>query len=79
MSIIQKLAGGGLEIEFLESGVDLEQQLRQLNPRKRRKWYMRKSRKNWLIIGVVLGGGGGCLVGLVVLSKVVLPALAAGV
>jgi len=59
-----------VEVIFLESGEDLEAQLRRLNLRKRHRWWIRISRKQWFWIGVsavlLLGG---CLAGAVVLAS----------
>ena len=44
-----------MEIIYLESGTDLEQQLRRLQLRRKRRWYMRISRKTWAILGVLAG------------------------
>ena len=53
--MINRLLGGdSIDVIHLDSGVDLEAQLRQLNPRKRRKWYMRMSRQTWFIVGIVI-------------------------
>jgi len=51
-----------MDVVFLESGEDLEAQLRRLNLRKRQRWYTRISRKQWFWIGVsVVFLLGGCL------------------
>lgn len=44
-----------MEIIFLEPGDDLESQLRALELAKRRKWYMKVSRKDWAILGIFVG------------------------
>ena len=78
--MLDKLFGGSsaVEVVFLESGLDLEGQLRRLNPRKKRPWYKKLPRGQVLIMGVVLGASVACLALLVVLSQVILPQLAGG-
>ena len=44
-----------MEIIFLEPGDDLESQLRALELARRRRWYMKVSRKDWAIIGIFAG------------------------
>jgi len=59
-----------MEVVFLESGEDLEAQLKRLKLRQRHKWSTRISRKQWYIMGgitVLLMGG--CLLGAVVLAS----------
>lgn len=54
-----------MEIIHLESGTDLEKQLRRLQLRRKRRWYNRISRKTWAIIGATLGVSGCGLLALV--------------
>lgn len=59
-----------MEIVFLESGEDLEAQLRRLKLRKRRSWYMRIPRGKWYVYGIItMLLLGGCLVGAVVMAS----------
>jgi len=59
-----------MQVVYLKSGENLEQQLRRLQLRKKRKWYNAISRKQWFIIGgFVVFLTGGCLVGAVVLAS----------
>ena len=43
------------EYVFLDSGDDIEAQLKRLNLRKRRRWFTRISRGTWLRVGLVAG------------------------
>jgi len=56
-----------VQVVHLDSGVDLEQQLRQLNLRGRRKWSTSIKRKQWWLIGIIMGGMAVCLVVMVAL------------
>ena len=59
-----------MQVVYLKSGENLEQQLRRLQLRKKRKWYNAISRKQWFIlggVGVFLTGG--CLIAAVVLAS----------
>jgi len=55
---------------FLESGQDLQAQLKKLQLRKKRKWYMAMTRKTWFILGGILALlSCGCLAGAAVLAS----------
>jgi len=57
-----------MQVIYLKSGENLEQQLRRLQLRKPRKWYNTISRKQWFILGgVFVVMMGGCLLGAAVL------------
>lgn len=43
-----------MDVVYLESGQDLESQLRRLNLRKRQNWYTKITRRQWFIIGAAL-------------------------
>lgn len=73
MSFLEKLRNSGPEVIHLDSGIDLEAELRRLNPRRKRRWAMSIPRGKWLIIGLALGGAGACLGILALLQNVILP------
>jgi len=59
-----------METIFLESGQDLQAQLKRLQLRKKRAWYNRLTRKNWFVLGVILALlSCGCLAAAVVLAS----------
>jgi hypothetical protein len=59
-----------MDVVFLESGEDLEAQLRRLNLRKRHNWWIRISRKKWFVLGAIaMLLTFGCLAAAVVLAS----------
>lgn len=59
-----------MDVIFLESGEDLEAQLKRLKMRKKRAWYTKITRKQWFILGgITVMLLGGCLVSAVVLMS----------
>jgi len=54
-----------MEIVYLETGTDLEEQVRRLNLHKRRSLWRRLDKKQLLLVGIALGVFGCAAVGFV--------------
>jgi len=74
--MINRLFDRGPEVVHLESGLDIEAQIRKINPRKRKGLLKRMNRRGVLIIGAVLGSVaccGGASVALTIIKPLVAP------